>query len=67
MTHQDFTYWLNGFVELNNGQCPTPAQWKSICEHLSLVFNKVTPQVTEIGISTNKPFSGTPDPFISVC
>lgn len=45
MNQQDFCYWLNGFIELNEGKMPTPAQWKSICEHLGLVFNKVTPPI----------------------
>lgn len=44
MTPQDFTYWLQGFAELNEGP-PNSAQWQSIREHLSLVFNKVTPPV----------------------
>lgn len=45
MTDRDFCFWLNGFVELTQGQTPNPAQWKSICEHLKLVFEKVTPEV----------------------
>jgi hypothetical protein len=44
MSPEQYTYWLNGFVELNGGQMPTPAQWKSIVEHLSTVFTKVTPK-----------------------
>lgn len=47
MTERDFAYWLNGFVELNGGALPTPAQWKSIQEHLAAVFKKVTPAVGE--------------------
>ncbi len=45
MNAQDFTYWLQGFVELNKGQVPGADQWKSIKEHLALVFTKVTPPV----------------------
>jgi hypothetical protein len=30
---------------LTQGQTPTPAQWKSIQEHLGTVFKKVTPPV----------------------
>ena len=47
MTERDFCYWLQGFVELTQGQTPCPAQWKSIKEHLDLVFKKVTPPVGE--------------------
>jgi hypothetical protein len=50
MNAQDFAYWLHGFVELTQGQTPNPAQWKSICEHLDLVFKKVTPPVGEVKV-----------------
>lgn len=43
MTPEQFTYWLQGFVELNDG-APTEAQWKSIKEHLQSVFHKTTPE-----------------------
>jgi hypothetical protein len=45
MTAEQFAYWLQGFTELSEWKQPTPEQWKSICEHLGLVFNKVTPPV----------------------
>jgi hypothetical protein len=45
MTAEQYAYWLNGFVELTEWKQPTPEQWKSICEHLGTVFNKVTPSV----------------------
>jgi hypothetical protein len=47
MTPENFAYWLQGFVELTQGQTPNPAQWKSIQEHLATVFKKVTPAVGE--------------------
>jgi hypothetical protein len=43
MTPEQFTYWLQGFVELH-GELPTSEQWKSIKEHLQTVFVKVTPK-----------------------
>lgn len=42
MTPEQFVYWLQGFVELH-GDEPTHTQWLQIKDHLSLVFNKVTP------------------------
>lgn len=42
MTPEQFTYWLQGFAEIND-TVPTEAQWKSIKEHLELVFKKITP------------------------
>jgi hypothetical protein len=46
MSEQQFAYWLQGFAELTGDTPPTAAQWKSIREHLELVFTKVTPKVT---------------------
>ncbi len=45
MTPENFTYWLQGWVELS-GATPTEEQWKSIKEHLQTVFKKVTPEVS---------------------
>ncbi len=59
MNAENFAYWLNGFVELNGGKEPTPAQWKAIQEHLALVFKKVTPPVQTI----TGPEKGAPDPM----
>lgn len=42
MDAQSFVYWLQGFAELHE-EPPTAAQWTSIRDHLSLVFDKVTP------------------------
>jgi hypothetical protein len=44
MTPDQFTYWLQGFVETNGGKAPTKQQWQIIKDHLKLCFNKVTPQ-----------------------
>jgi hypothetical protein len=43
MTPEQFTYWMQGYVELNNGAQPTAEQWQMIQEHLKTVFHKVTP------------------------
>lgn len=42
MTPEQFTYWMQGFAELNT-EPPTAAQWRSMREHLALVFQKRTP------------------------
>jgi hypothetical protein len=41
MTPEQFTYWLQGFVEMC-GEMPTEEQWDMIKEHLQLVFDKKT-------------------------
>lgn len=53
MTPENFAYWLQGFVELTQGQTPNPAQWKSIQEHLGTVFKKVTPPVGETTVKVS--------------
>lgn len=43
MNFERFAYWLQGYVEVTGGEYPTPEQWEIVKDHLSLVFNKVTP------------------------
>lgn len=45
MSPENFTYWLQGFVELteSSGEAPTELQWLQIRDHLKSVFVKVTP------------------------
>lgn len=42
MTPQDFTYWLQGFIELQNPEKINKQQTQMIKDHLGLVFTKVT-------------------------
>ena len=53
MNSESFTFWLQGYVELN-GETPTPAQWELIKEHLALVFNKQTSSLQDLIGKTNK-------------
>ena len=43
MTPEQFVYWLQGFVDTRDMESPSQDQWRMICDHLALVFNKVTP------------------------
>ena len=46
MSPQEFTYWLQGALEMNPEMLEkgmTPEQTKMIQDHLDLVFTKVTP------------------------
>lgn len=45
MTPENFCFWLQGFDELCDSTLPTLEQWKSISDHLALVFTKLTPPV----------------------
>lgn len=43
MNSADFTYWLQGFVELQESDSISDKQWLVIKDHLKLVFDKKTP------------------------
>ena len=60
MEARDFVYWLQGFSEVTD-KVPTKEQWKIIQDHLSLVFNKITPdrRVQEVPLPGIQPFIPT--------
>ena len=60
MNHDQFAYWLQGFVEMNGGKEPTKAQWKMIKDHLQLCFKKMTPPLMPYakGVGTGGSGSG---------
>ena len=43
MTAEQFTYWLQGFFEITESEELTKEQTKVVRDHLSAVFEKVTP------------------------
>jgi hypothetical protein len=43
MTAEQFTYWLQGFMELTNMNHLEPNQFQIVKDHLKLVFDKQTP------------------------
>jgi hypothetical protein len=43
MNSETFTYWLQGFVEIQQSESITDTQWLIIKDHLKLVFDKKTP------------------------
>ena len=43
MTPEQFTYWLQGFVEINNPETFDKKQTQILKDHLNLVFDKITP------------------------
>lgn len=47
-----FAYWLQGFFELTDATTLTPEQVKMIKDHLSLVFEKVTPELNTAELIT---------------
>ncbi len=47
MTQSDFTFWLQGYVEIC-GARPDETQWLIIKDHLKEVFDKRTPDRTPL-------------------
>lgn len=43
MTPEQFTYWLQGFIEINDPKTIGEKETQIIKDHLATVFNKVTP------------------------
>lgn len=48
MTLENFVYWLQGFVELNETSTITETQFVQIKNHLALVLTKKTPNVNPL-------------------
>lgn len=47
MTPEQFTYWLQGYVEIGGHVDGLNAdQWRVVRDHLKTVFHKVTPNYT---------------------
>ena len=52
MTKENFCYWLQGWMEIQNPQEINARQMQEIKNHLNLVFNKVTPSPSALGGSS---------------
>jgi hypothetical protein len=53
MTAEQFVYWLQGFIEINDPTNITSRETQIIKDHLALVFKKETP--TRIGTGYGVP------------
>ena len=65
MTAEQFTYWLQGFMEISDPIKLGEKETQMIKYHLNLVFDKQTPNRTDIPTST--PFQQVgppPNPYI---
>ncbi len=69
MTAEQFTYWLQGFMELTTMNHLSTTQFQIVKDHLDLVFEKQTPnRLTSIpgnGISQPYPGPMTTGPYTS--
>jgi len=72
MTTEQFTYWLQGFMEVANPTTLDATQTQIIKDHLALVFDKQTPDRTFIPPlapmpTTPYPMWQEPNPFKVIC
>jgi hypothetical protein len=82
MTAEQFTYWLQGFMEINNPEILGVRETQIIKDHLKLVFDKqtpdrpVTPPLAPMPIwqepHTTTPYTGPdwtwrPNPYTITC
>ena len=70
MTPEQFTYWLQGFVEIREAEQVglTEREWDIIKDHLKTVFHKVTPTyIQPVPMPGNGvgPFTNYPQPWNS--
>ena len=60
MTPEQFAYWLQGFMEMADPKELNKTQTQQIKDHLKLVFDKKTPEVSLPMIQREEPFRITP-------
>lgn len=60
MTAEQFVYWLQGFMEMADPKELNSTQTQQIKNHLKLVFNKKTPEVSLPMVQREEPFRITP-------
>jgi hypothetical protein len=60
MTTEQFVYWLQGFMEIANPKELNKTQTQQIKDHLKLVFDKKTPEVSLPSIQHGEGFRITP-------
>lgn len=53
MTPENFVYWLNGYLEIENPEFITKDKIQEIRNHVNLVLKKETPKPTQF--NPNKP------------
>jgi len=60
MTAEQFVYWLQGFMEMTDPVKLNKKETQQIKNHLKLVFDKQTPEVSLPMIQREDPFRITP-------
>jgi len=63
MTAEQFTYWLQGFMETTDPKSIDEKQTQIIKDHLKLVFTKVTPSYPYIPQDGIMPLNMNPIPL----
>ena len=56
MTAEQFVYWLQGFMEINDPDTISKSETRVIKDHLALVFDKQTPTTPGFNPNQTPPF-----------
>ena len=66
MTAEQFVYWLQGYMEINDPQTISKTETQIIKDHLKLVFDKQTPDRSNMTEIVGVPNSTQPiQPYVS--
>jgi hypothetical protein len=70
MTSEQFTFWLQGFMEINDPETLGVRETQIIKDHLKLVFDKQTPARKQLLTDAPRPYissPGTVNPYTVTC
>jgi hypothetical protein len=74
MTSEQFTFWLQGFMEINDPETLGVRETQIIKDHLKLVFDKQTPARKQLLTDAPRPYTapyisspGTVNPYTVTC
>jgi hypothetical protein len=67
MTAQEFTYWLQGFLEISNAKSINEEQLEIVRKHLALVFTNVTRVATTDSEAIRKLMQSRPGGDTLIC
>ena len=59
MTSEQFTFWLQGFMEINDPETLGVRETQIIKDHLKLVFDKQTPVRKQLLTDAPRPYPNT--------
>ena len=67
MTSEQFTFWLQGFMEINDPETLGVRETQIIKDHLKLVFDKQTPVRKQLLTDTPITYPSPGNPYTVTC